>query len=125
VEEGSHAAEGVPRRRGRFAWLAWLLTFYWVCFTWIFFRAVDLDRAGTIAKSFVFWKSPGTHDLGLRMICIVLLLGIVHWLNGRGVFSSWWRKVPPEIFAAGYGCSVALVLVFIPPHYAPFIYFQF
>jgi len=106
-------------------WLAWPLTFSWICFTWIFFRAVDLNHAGTIAKSFVLWQSPGTHDLGLRMLWIVLLLGIVHWLNGRGVFSSWWRKVPPEIFAAGYGCAFAVVLVFIPPHYAPFIYFQF
>jgi len=106
-------------------WLAWPLTFSWICFTWIFFRAVDLNHAAAIAKSFVLWRSPGTHDLGLRMIWIVLLLGIVHWLNARGVFSSWWRKVPPEIFAAGYGCAFAVVLVFVPPHYAPFIYFQF
>ncbi|MEY2497454.1 MAG: alginate O-acetyltransferase complex protein AlgI [Verrucomicrobiota bacterium] len=106
-------------------WLAWPLTFYWVCFTWIFFRAVDLTHAGTIAKSFVLWRSPETHDLGFRMIWIVLLLGIVHGLNARRVFSSWWRKVPPEIFAAGYGCAFAVVLLFIPPHYAPFIYFQF
>ena len=119
------ATESVPPRRGRFGALAWALTFYWVCFTWIFFRAVDLDRASVIAKSFVFWQSPGTHDLGLRMIWIVVLLGIVHLLNARGVFSSWWRRVPPEVFAAGYGCSVALVLVFIPAKYAPFIYFQF
>ena len=107
------------------AWLAWPLTFYWICFSWIFFRAVDLTHAGAIAKSFVLWRSPGTHDLGFRMIWIVLLLGIVHWLNARRVFSSWWRKVPPEIFAAGYGCAFAVVLLFIPPHYAPFIYFQF
>jgi alginate O-acetyltransferase complex protein AlgI len=59
------------------------------------------------------------------MIWIVLLLGIVHRLNSRGVFSTWWRKVSPEIFAAGYGCSVAVVLVFIPAKYVPFIYFQF
>jgi alginate O-acetyltransferase complex protein AlgI len=106
-------------------WVAWPLTFYWVCFTWIFFRAVDLNHAGAIAKSFVLWQSSVTHDLGIRMIWIVLLLGIVHWLNARGVFSRWWRRVPPEIFAAGYGCAFAVVLVFIPPHYAPFIYFQF
>jgi alginate O-acetyltransferase complex protein AlgI len=107
------------------SWVAWPLTFYWVCFTWIFFRAADLDRAGVIAKSFVTWQSPGPHDIGFRMIWIVIVLGIVHVLNARRVFSSWWRRVPPEVFAAGYGCSVALVLVFIPAHYAPFIYFQF
>ena len=119
------ATEGVPPRRGRFGWLAWSLTFYWICFTWIFFRAADLERACVIAKSFVFWQSPGTHDLGFRMIWIVVLLGVIHRFNGRRVFSSWWRQGPPEVFAAGYGCAFAIVLLFIPPHYAPFIYFQF
>src|SRR5205085_4754230 len=125
VPASRDAIEGLPPRRGRFGWLAWSLTFYWICFTWIFFRAADLERAGVIAKSFVFWQSPGTHDLGLRMIWIVVVLGIVHRLNARGVFSSWWRRVPAEVFAAGYGCAAAVVLLFIPPHYAPFIYFQF
>jgi D-alanyl-lipoteichoic acid acyltransferase DltB (MBOAT superfamily) len=106
-------------------WIAWPLTAYWICVTWIFFRAIDLNHAGTIAKSFVFWQSPGTHDIGIRMIWIVVLLGIVHQLNARGVFSTWWRRGSSEAFAAGYGCSVALVLVFIPAKYTPFIYFQF
>jgi alginate O-acetyltransferase complex protein AlgI len=106
-------------------WIAWPLTAYWICFTWIFFRAANLDRAGVIAKSFVFWKSPGTHDLGMRLIWVVVVLGIIHQLNLRGVFSTWWRRGPVEAFAAGYGCSVALVLVFIPAKYTPFIYFQF
>jgi alginate O-acetyltransferase complex protein AlgI len=107
------------------AWIAWPLTAWWICFTWIFFRAADLEHAGIIAKSFVFWQSAGTRDLGVRMIWIVVLLGIVHRLNARGVFSNWWRRGSAEIFAAGYGGSVALVLVFIPAKYTPFIYFQF
>jgi alginate O-acetyltransferase complex protein AlgI len=106
-------------------WIAWPLTAYWICVTWIFFRAVDLNNAGVIAKSFVFWRSAGTRDIGVRMIWIVVLLGIVHRLNSRGVFSNWWRRGSSEAFAAGYGCSVALVLVFIPAKYTPFIYFQF
>ena len=106
-------------------WLAWPLTVFWICFTWIFFRATDLHHAGAIAKSFVFGQSTGTHDLGFRMIWIVVLLGILHQLNSRGLFSSWWRRGSSEVFAVGYGCSVALVLVFIPAKYTPFIYFQF
>jgi alginate O-acetyltransferase complex protein AlgI len=107
------------------AWIAWPLTAWWICFTWIFFRAADLEHAGIIAKSFVFWQSAGTRDLGVRMIWVVVLLGIVHRLNARGVFSTWWRRGSSEIFAAGYGGAVALVLVFIPARYTPFIYFQF
>jgi D-alanyl-lipoteichoic acid acyltransferase DltB (MBOAT superfamily) len=125
VGEGTGDKEGVSPRRDWHGWLAWAFTFYWVCFTWIFFRAPDLERAGAIAKSFVFWQSPGSQDLGFRMIWIVLLLGVVHRLNVRRVFSGWWRRGPTEVFAAGYGCAFAIVLLFIPPHYAPFIYFQF
>jgi hypothetical protein len=29
------------------------------------------------------------------------------------------------LFAVGYGCVAAVVLLFIPPRYTPFIYFQF
>src|SRR3954471_12695215 len=106
-------------------WFSWLLTVYWVCFAWIFFRAVDLRHAGPALRSFVFLPASGTQDLGAWMLWIVAALAFVHWLNFRGVFSKWWRRPAAPVFAAGYGCAFALVLLFIPPHYAPFIYFQF
>jgi D-alanyl-lipoteichoic acid acyltransferase DltB (MBOAT superfamily) len=106
-------------------WLAWLLTIYWVCLGWIFFRAVDLPHAAPALRSLVFLPSAGTQDLGAWMLWIAVALGFVHWLNFRGVFSQWWRRPPTSVFAAGYGCAFAVVLLFIPPHYAPFIYFQF
>jgi alginate O-acetyltransferase complex protein AlgI len=106
-------------------WLAWLVTIYWVCVAWIFFRAVDLPHAAPALRSFLFFHGGGTEDLGAWMLWIVLGLGFVHWLNFRGVFSKWWRRPPDALFAAGYGCVWAVVLLFIPPHYAPFIYFQF
>ena len=34
------------------------LTFYWVCLTWIFFRATTLAAAWETAKSFVLFRSP-------------------------------------------------------------------
>jgi len=55
----------------------------------------------------------------------VLALGVVHWLNARGTFANWWRRGPDQAFAAAYGCTAAIVLLFVPPHYTPFIYFQF
>ena len=106
-------------------WLAWALTMYWVCLAWIFFRAVDLPHAGPALRSFVFLPSAGTQDLGTWMLSVVACLAFVHWLNSRGIFASWWRRPPPAVFAAGYGCAFAVVLLSIPPHYAPFIYFQF
>jgi alginate O-acetyltransferase complex protein AlgI len=112
-----------PRSIG--GWFAWALTIYWVCLAWIFFRAVDLPHAAPALRSFVFLPSAGTQDLGTWMLWVVAGLAFIHWLNSRGVFSTWWRRPPTAVFAAGYGCAFAVVLLFIPPHYAPFIYFQF
>jgi alginate O-acetyltransferase complex protein AlgI len=106
-------------------WLARPLTIYWVSVAWIFFRAADLKHATPALRSFVLFQSAGTEDLGGWMLWIVAAFAIVHWLNSLGWFSQWWRRVPAPIFAAGYGCAFAIVLLFIPPRYAPFIYFQF
>jgi alginate O-acetyltransferase complex protein AlgI len=113
------SAQSIMRR------LAWPLTIYWVCVAWIFFRAADLKHALPALRSFVFFRSAGTEDLGAWMLWIVAALALVHWLNSIGWFSQWWRRLPAPAFAAGYGCAAAIVLLFIPPHYAPFIYFQF
>jgi alginate O-acetyltransferase complex protein AlgI len=119
------ATAGVPPRHWMTRGFAWLLTVYWVCFAWIFFRAVDLPHAVPALRSFLLLRGNGTQDLGAWMLWIVAALAFVHWLNFRGVFSKWWRRPAAPFFAAGYGCAFAVVLLFIPPHYAPFIYFQF
>jgi len=106
-------------------WLGWVLTMYWVCLAWIFFRAVDLSHAAPALRSFLFLPGGGTQDLGAERLGIVIALGFIHWLNSRGTFSTWWRRLPAPAFAAGYGFAFAIVLLFIPQHYAPFIYFQF
>jgi alginate O-acetyltransferase complex protein AlgI len=114
-----------PLAQATMRWFAWPLTIYWVCVAWIFFRAVDLQHAFPALRSFVLFQSPGTEDLGVWMLWIVAGLAIVHWANSRGWFSEWWQRVSTPVFAAGYGCATAIVLVFLPPHYTPFIYFQF
>jgi alginate O-acetyltransferase complex protein AlgI len=123
--EWMRLTEHRPRAHSIMRWLAWPLTIFWVCVAWIFFRAVDLQHALPALQSFVLLRSPGTEDLGAWMLWIVVALALVHWLNSLGTFSEWWRHVPAPLFAAGYGCTAALVLLFIPPRYTPFIYFQF
>jgi len=105
--------------------LGWALTVYWFCLAVIFFRAVNLPDALLAARGFALFRSAGPQDLGAWMLWIVVALGIVHWLNFRGVFSNWWRRGSDPVFSVGYGCAAATVLLFIPPHYTPFIYFQF
>src|SRR4051812_24484880 len=90
-------------------WFAWLLTIYWVCVAWIFFRAVDLPHAAPALRSFLFLPASGTQDLGAWMLWIVAALAFIHWLNLRGTFSTWWRRPSAPVFSAGYGCAFAVV----------------
>jgi alginate O-acetyltransferase complex protein AlgI len=106
-------------------WLGWALTMYWFCLALMVFRCLNLPDAFVAVQSFVLFRSNGEQDLGAWMLWIVVALGIVHWLNYRGIFATWWRRGPDPVFAVAYGCAAATVLLFIPPHYTPFIYFQF
>jgi alginate O-acetyltransferase complex protein AlgI len=115
----------IPFLRAAIWWIACPLTFYWVCITMVFFRSADLGRAGTALRSFVLFRDNGPERLGAWMLWIVLALAVIHWLNFRGTFATWWRRGPDPLFAAVYGCAAATVLLFIPQHYTPFIYFQF
>ena len=101
------------------------LTFYWALFTWIFFRAPDFTSAAGVLEAFVFWSSPGTMSLDVRLLLLIAGCALIHWLNFRGVFSTWWRRIPAPAFAAAYGAASAVVLLFVPTTYKPFIYFQF
>jgi alginate O-acetyltransferase complex protein AlgI len=123
--EWAHQTEKIHSIQTTMRWVAWPLTFYWICVAWIFFRSTDLHRAGAALRSFVFLSSGGVQRLGAWNLLIVLVLGVVHWLNSHGTFANWWRRGPDPLFAAAYGCVVAAVLLFIPAKYTPFIYFQF
>jgi alginate O-acetyltransferase complex protein AlgI len=106
-------------------WIAWPLLVYWLCVTLAFFRAGDLHRVGAALRSLVLFTSDGVERLGAGKLLVVLALLVIHWLNSRGTFAYWWRRGPDPVFASAYGCAMGTVLLFIPPHYTPFIYFQF
>ncbi len=115
---------GQPAGAGR-SWLGWALTMYWFCLALMVFRCWNLTDAFVAVRSFALFRSDGRQDLGAWMLWIAVALGIVHWMNFRGTFSNWWRRGPDPVFAIAYGCAAATVLLFIPQHYTPFIYFQF
>jgi alginate O-acetyltransferase complex protein AlgI len=123
--EWKRLARKVHALRAAIGWIACPLTFYFICITMIFFRSGDLGRAGPVLRSFVLFGNSGAEQLGAWKLWIFFALGFLHWLNSRGIFANWWRRGPDPVFAAAYGCTAATVLLFIPQHYTPFIYFQF
>jgi alginate O-acetyltransferase complex protein AlgI len=106
-------------------WLGPLLTLWWVCLAWIFFRANDLAQAWTACQAFVLLRSPGVQTIDARLLWLLPMLALVHWATYR----RWWdlkaKVLPDWAYAAAYGCAVALVLFLVPLKVRPFIYFQF
>jgi alginate O-acetyltransferase complex protein AlgI len=100
------------------------LTFYFVCCTWILFRA-PLAKAGTIFESFVFFQSPGDKGFDNACVWFVATLAALHFLASREVLAARWRRIPGWLYAALLGAALGVALTFIPPRYASFIYFQF
>jgi alginate O-acetyltransferase complex protein AlgI len=114
------------------------LTFYWICVTWIFFRAqpttnpktgvfeaTGLQNAILALKEFTFLGGRGKNTFSVECIYILLALAFLHWLNSQRVIGSWWRRLPDWACAALLGVGTAIALLFVPVKYKPFIYFQF
>ncbi|WP_293078483.1 MBOAT family O-acyltransferase [Moorena sp. SIO3H5] len=101
------------------------LTFYFFSASGIFFRSEDFFSGLTIVKSFVFFNSPGTENLGLQAAWIFIPLVLLHWAAYKNWFTNWWRIVPNWSFAVIYGLFVSAILPLVRVAYQPFIYFQF
>ncbi|HEX8311652.1 MAG TPA: MBOAT family O-acyltransferase [Chthoniobacteraceae bacterium] len=114
------------------------LCFYWVCITWIFFRAqpvveektgkvlaTGLEVAGSILQSFVLFQGHGKKSFTIHCLWLFLVLVLMHWLCSRGAFATWWRRLPEWAFAGLLGVGTAVALFFVPAKYKAFIYFQF
>jgi alginate O-acetyltransferase complex protein AlgI len=117
--------EGLKWAARGMRWFAWPITIFAICVAWIFFRAHDLSSAGTILTQFAFFHGGGDQHFHRWLLLLIVALALIHWLNSRRWFGEWWRQWPAPVFAAAYGCTFAIVLLFVPPHYTPFIYFQF
>lgn len=105
--------------------LAPLITFYFVCVTWIFFRASDFSLAVEIVRSFVLFDAAGTQQLSYGLVYVLLGLAFVHWLGYKKIFSNVWKRLSAPAFAAIFGLSIPVVLALMSTSYNAFIYFQF
>ncbi len=102
-----------------------VLSFWWVCATWILFRAQDLPSAVTVLRSFVLLESPGAQELPQHALILFGGLALLHWAARRKALGPWWERLPAPAFAAAYGALFAAALSLVPLGYRPFIYFQF
>ena len=118
---------GAPTPPGSLGhWMRVVGTFHLVCIGWVFFRAVDLDRAlevfGALGGS---WTSAPSLDGG---VAALLVLGFIMQFAPRGRVDGFWAslgRAPVLVQAAVVLVAILGIDLLGPDGVAPFIYFAF
>jgi D-alanyl-lipoteichoic acid acyltransferase DltB (MBOAT superfamily) len=102
-----------------------VLTFWWVCLAWIFFRAPTLDSALVTVRSFALMQSPGELSWGWAPIATFAGLATVHAIAATRVLERVIERMPSWGYSVAYGIAAPFALAFMNGAVQPFIYFQF
>ena len=101
-----------------------LVTFSWVAFAWIFFRATSFADVSSVIRCFSDLKLPtlAPWQLALPVAGVLVAMHVVFYrLDLKGIAASLRITCSPY----PYGAAVAVILPFINVKVEPFIYFQF
>jgi D-alanyl-lipoteichoic acid acyltransferase DltB (MBOAT superfamily) len=118
---------GLTKRISRWSrFVSVVITFHFVCFAWIFFRAETVDRAIAVLSQLLSFTAD-TSNLALPLVMVIALGFIAHWLPdgwvaiARGGFV----RLPAPVQACAL-FVVALGLYFVASSdVVPFIYSRF
>ena len=96
---------------------AWLLTFHFVSFLWVFFRAEDMERSLEILLRVFVFGQPGE---GFPLLVIpAVLIGLALQLGDAQ------ERLPWAVQAVVLALVGGFILKMGPDGVMPFIYFQF
>ena len=104
----------------------WAVTFHFVCFCWLFFRAPSLDGATAISRRDRHRQRRGLDHAGRGLAAAGG--GRVHAVHSAGLALPARRMARPSGQAAQVAFGAAAlyaIVVMAPSAAAPFIYFQF
>jgi alginate O-acetyltransferase complex protein AlgI len=107
--------------------VSWLVTFHFICLTWVFFRAPTLDGAqaylSTLVSGAEIWSTTVT-----PLVALMLVLGALTQI----IPNAWFDRLELSYDRASIAIKVAIpfVVIFLvaiaaPGGVPPFIYFQF
>jgi alginate O-acetyltransferase complex protein AlgI len=105
--------------------LAWLITFHFVCVTWVFFRAPSFESATDYLSALVSNYSMSTAVSPL--VAAALIFGALTQLFPRfwSICESSFERAPLALKAAVSSTALFLISVAAPVGVPPFIYYQF
>jgi D-alanyl-lipoteichoic acid acyltransferase DltB (MBOAT superfamily) len=125
VVERAFGLTAKPRTRLAAA-LAWLLTFHFVCLTWVFFRSPSSDA--TLAYLTTLFSGASWSTTMTPLTAAVLALGALTQVvpaRWSEAFEARYDAGPLALKVAVPFCVIFLISVAAPGGIAPFIYFQF
>ncbi|MCU0419086.1 MAG: MBOAT family protein [Cyclobacteriaceae bacterium] len=120
-----------PRASRGVAWLSTLLTFHFVCFCWIFFRAADMQVATDMLRQMAY-QFHGTllpeFVAGYPWVVALMALGyVLHFVPARA--EHWAVTKTTQLPLVGQAALLAVVILCVvqtkSASIQPFIYFQF
>ena len=106
-------------------------TFHIVCFSWIFFRADNMDVVGQVLNQIFLNFHPeiiGNFIEGYKLVVILMLSGfILHFIpkNIENRFSELVNRSPFVLKVVYLSLIILLVVQIRSSEIQPFIYFQF
>ncbi|HMN52475.1 MAG TPA: MBOAT family protein [Xanthobacteraceae bacterium] len=107
-------------------WLAWLITFHFVCFTWIFFRSQTFDAALDYFRTmFSFGSFAATIT---PLVALMFVFGALTQIVSpvfRERLENWYDRAPLPVKIVVPVLVIYLIAVAAPDGVPPFIYFQF
>jgi len=106
--------------------LGMLITFHFVCFTWIFFRASTLENALAILRGLagLTW---GTENLTPLLLGVLVLAAVLHSLPMEwfDLSASWAARLPFWLQGLAMAALVLLIQTLAGRGSAPFVYGNF
>jgi alginate O-acetyltransferase complex protein AlgI len=109
-------------------WLSWLLTFHFVTFAWIFFRARDFASAQRfIAETFTnAWSTAGADiERNAFVVILIVVFALTHWLDRHARLRVAVRRANPLFVWLGITFCWMLAITVSQGSSANFIYFDF
>jgi alginate O-acetyltransferase complex protein AlgI len=128
VERMLGLGDGAAGKRGRLpATVGWLVTFHFVCVTWVFFRSPSLETTQAYFAT-LLWGDTGWRTSISPLVAAMLAIGALTQL----VPNRWYERFEAYYDGASLTTKVAIpfAVIFViaiaaPGGVPPFIYFQF
>ncbi len=109
-------------------WLAWLLTFHFVTFAWIFFRARDFASAQRfVAETFTSaWSTAGADiERNVFVVILIVVFALTHRLDRHARLRIAVRRINPLFVWLAIMFCWMLAITISQGSSANFIYFDF